>query len=66
MKLVAEERHNREIELSVPYLALLNYVSELPRLDENCLTQFALVASQSSAVNKSPTVIFVSSLHAIG
>lgn len=66
MKLVAEERHKREIELSVPYLALLNYVSELPRLDEDCLTQFALVASQSSAVNKSSTVIFVSSLHAIG
>ncbi|MFF0292213.1 hypothetical protein ACFYST_03485 [Kitasatospora sp. NPDC004614] len=66
MNLVVDDRNKKEIELSVPYLALLNHISGLPRLDGECLTQFALVATQSSASTEPPEVVFVSSMHAIG
>jgi hypothetical protein len=55
----------RELQLTVPYIALLTYVSGLPRLDEPEMTQFALVASQRQSSTASPTVFFVSGLHAL-
>jgi hypothetical protein len=66
MQLITQQRQKREIELSVPYLSLLNYVSCIPRLGtEDQYTQFALVMSQSSATEGPPAVVFLSSLHEI-
>lgn len=63
MQLITEQRNKREIELSIPYITLLNYVSSFPRLEENCSTQFALVMGKSSATPEPPSVVFVSSIH---
>lgn len=64
-QLIAQNQDETEIKLSVPYLALLNYVSRLPRLGVDRFTQFALVMSNSSATTDPPAVVFVSALHEI-
>jgi hypothetical protein len=65
MQLITQDRQKWEIELSVPYLSLLNYISALPRHGEDRFTQFGIVMSSSSATADPPVVVFVSSLHAI-
>ncbi|WP_051732391.1 hypothetical protein [Kitasatospora phosalacinea] len=65
MQLAAEGRRPEEIQLSVPYLALLTYVSAQLCPQERRATQFALVVQRSSAFQDPPSVAFVSALHAI-
>jgi hypothetical protein len=65
MQLAAEGRRPEEIQLTVPYLALLTYVSAQPCPEERLATQFALVVQRSSAFQDAPSVAFVSALHAI-
>ncbi|MFI9176083.1 hypothetical protein [Streptomyces lincolnensis] len=65
MQLLDDAPGEREIQITVPYLALLNYVAALPRLDSSCSTQFALVTTKSSATAEGSGVIFASSLHSM-
>ena len=53
----------RELQISVPYIALLTYVSGLRRLESPQATQFALVTSLGRRATAAPEVLFVSSLH---
>ena len=65
MQLIAAKAHRRQIELSIPYLALLTFVSSLPRMDSEVCTQFAIVMAKSSAQNQRASIIFTSSLHSL-
>ncbi|MDR6507729.1 hypothetical protein J2805_003436 [Arthrobacter oryzae] len=51
------------IELTVPYLTILNYVSELGRTPFASRRQFVIVST--SRRNPDPAVLFVSGLHSI-
>lgn len=51
------------VQTSVPYLALLNHVTELPRSTLSEATQFMLMAIYPAHTRKEPDVLFVSSLH---
>ena len=50
---------------SVGYLTLLNYISSLDRLTPPAFTQFMILHSFSSAVEREPTMVFSSSLHSL-
>jgi hypothetical protein len=59
--------HNQEspekIQVSIPYITILNFVSARKRKYYACQTQFLLMRSYNRATEKEPTVIFTSSLH---
>jgi hypothetical protein len=57
------EARDRALELSIPYLTLLNYVSCLPRSPSPNWTQFLLMWSAGDASDKDPEVLFISGLH---
>lgn len=52
------------VQLTVPYLALLTFVSGLARLDSECETQFAVARSRNGDEG-GPEVLFVSALHRV-
>jgi len=54
------------IQVSVPYLSLLNYVSRLPRTPASELTQFLLMQSEVETYKNPPTAVFMSNLHRVG
>lgn len=51
--------------LSLPYLLLLKYVSDLPRLDDPAATQFALMSSRGGGAAETAKVLFLSDLHPV-
>src|SRR5262249_31136977 len=51
------------LALTVPYLAVLNFVSEAPRIDCDCETQFLLMTSDRRRRGAKPEVLLVSALH---
>jgi hypothetical protein len=51
------------IVLSVPYLALLNFVSNVPRSFPATGTQFAVMMSDGAIHDQHPKVLFLSSFH---
>ncbi|MBE7172093.1 MAG: hypothetical protein INR73_16010 [Williamsia sp.] len=57
------------VMLSLPYLAILNYVSHLPREHQSCKTQFLVMRTErltrSGATENDPFVVFLSSLHSL-
>ena len=53
------------IELSIPYLTLLNYVSGLPRFAGARFTQFLIMRSGSSDQGQKPELFYLSKLHAL-
>lgn len=55
--------HLESLTLTVPYLAILNFVSRLPRIDHECETQFLLMASDRRRPGSKPEVLLVSALH---
>ncbi|SRR6266566_465517 len=54
-----------QVQLSVPYIAILNFVSNLSRPYQACQTQFLLMQSYDRASTNEPSVIFLSALHAL-
>ena len=50
-------------QLSVPYLALITYVSSLPRLSETRTTQFLVMMSDEPAGLLEPEPLFTSAFH---
>lgn len=57
------EQSREQLLLSVPYLVLLNFVSELPRPEPRQGTQFAIMVSRGAAHDEEPQLLFLSSLH---
>ncbi len=51
------------IQLSVPYLALLTYVSSVPRTYQARATQFLLMISDEISVGVDPEPVFTSAIH---
>lgn len=53
------------LEVSVPYLAILNYISEIPRFGPARFTQFLLMRSQVLPKTREHEVLFLSHLHSL-
>ncbi len=53
------------LQLTLPYVVLLNYVSGFPRWDGAIETQFLLMTSYGRQSPDKPTPVFVSALHQI-
>jgi hypothetical protein len=57
-------RANRDLQFSVPYITLLNYVSgQHPHQPDAERTQFLLAASAGYDENEEPTMLFLSEFH---
>ncbi len=59
----AVKADERTVQLSVPYLALLVYVTALPRASLSERTQFVLMSSFGTTSDQQPTPMFTSTLH---
>jgi hypothetical protein len=53
------------VQLSLPYIVILNFVSSLPRSYPACQTQFLLMRSFDRASFSQPSTIFLSSMHSL-
>jgi hypothetical protein len=51
------------VQLSVPYLSILTYISSFPRSYAACSTQFLLMMSDESRIGLVPEPIFTSAIH---
>lgn len=51
------------LQISLPYLLLLNHVADLPRLEEVAATQFALMSTRGECADEEPRFLFLSNLH---
>jgi hypothetical protein len=51
------------VEASVPYLTLLNYISNLPRAIPAQFTQFAILTSPTTGLAREPRVLLTSNAH---
>lgn len=58
----AQETTDVTIQVSLPYLALLNYVSRLPRSAASESTQFIVMQTDADAPDE-PRAVFMSRLH---
>jgi hypothetical protein len=65
--LMAEARPDaiQAIQLSVPYLAILTFVSSLPRRYPACATQFLLMMTDETSIGVVPEPIFTSAVHSL-
>src|SRR5215211_6592353 len=54
------------IKLTVPYIAILNFVSCLPRSYDACDTQFLIMSSDGYDKASKPTTVFLSAMHPLG
>lgn len=50
---------------SIPYLALLNYISSLKRFSSPAFTQFTILHALSSGEDREPKLVFASDLHSL-
>jgi hypothetical protein len=63
---VKRYRHNLPgLRISIPYLAILNFVSNLEHSSDATELQFLIMASKGRAALSEPEIVFVSSLHAL-
>lgn len=56
---------DRALELAIPYLALLNYISCIPRSISPGFTQFLIMYSAGSLTEKDPEILYISKFHAL-
>jgi hypothetical protein len=56
---------DKTLEVSIPYLTLLNYVSSLPRTTSPVFTQFLLMCSQGNLPDKDPELCYFSARHSL-
>ena len=54
-----------EVQVSVPYLVLLNHVSTLPRLEQGDATQFLIMMSHGVEAEEEPEVMYLSAIHGL-
>jgi len=62
---IASQATPKALQVCVPYLLLLNYVSTLPRPPGGRATQFVLMDTQGCVSTQAPTRRLLSSLHAL-
>jgi len=60
-KIIEETKEREYIQVSVPYLTILNYISNLPASNLVAARQFALM--QTSISDEKPRLLFLSNLH---
>lgn len=65
LKGLAEHFSPVSLQTSIPYLTLLNFTSNLPRLQEAVGTQFLIVESSGIELEEEPSMLFLSGLHAL-
>jgi hypothetical protein len=51
------------LELSMPYLSLLNHISWIPRSTSPAFTKFLLMCSRGNVRGDEPEVVYVSRFH---
>jgi hypothetical protein len=59
------ENTPREVQVSVPYLVLLNHVSSVPRGQEAKATQFLIMMSHGAEQEREPSVMYLSAVHGL-
>jgi hypothetical protein len=52
-----------DLILTLPYLAVLNYVSRLPRANASLSTQFMVLKSDGFSDDREPQLVFLSAMH---
>jgi hypothetical protein len=62
---LAQDRTMRDFSLTIPYLAILNYVSSGPHQSAASHTQFMILRSDGFFSRKDPEFLFCSSTHAL-
>lgn len=59
----AQETTDVTVQVSLPYLALLNYVSRLARTEASVSTQFMLMQTEADSPDEPPAAVFLSRIH---
>jgi hypothetical protein len=54
-----------EVQVSVPYLVLLNHVSRLARVEQAQATQFLIMLSHGVEAKQEPRIMYLSALHGL-
>lgn len=60
---LAQDKSRKDFSLTLPYLAILNYVSSLPRSNREVNTQFMILLSHGFFTDKDPQFVFMSNVH---
>ncbi len=60
---LAQDKSRKDFCLTLPYLAILNYVSSLPRNDRSVRTQFMILMSHGFLSEQDPQFVFMSNVH---
>ncbi len=60
---LAQDKSRKDFCLTLPYLAILNYVSSLPREDRSVRTQFMILMSHGFISELDPQFVFMSNVH---
>jgi hypothetical protein len=60
---MAQDKSRKDFSLTLPYLAILNYVSSLPRDDRSVGTQFMILMSHGFFPERDPQFVFMSNVH---
>jgi hypothetical protein len=60
---IAQDSSLKDYSLTLPYLAILNYISSIPRSDSPCQTQFMILKSDGFFSDKDPEFLFMSNIH---
>lgn len=55
----------KAVQLTIPYLATLNYISSLPHTESATHTQFMILRSDGFFSQKDPQVVFLSYVHSL-
>lgn len=63
MLVLAQDTTLKDYSMTLPYLAILNYVSSLPRPRGNMETQFMILKSEGFFSQDDPKFLFLSNLH---
>jgi hypothetical protein len=60
---LAQDSSVKDFSLTLPYLAILNYISSLPRSAPNAETQFMILKSEGFFSEQDPKFLFLSNSH---
>lgn len=62
---MAQDTSIKDFSLTLPYLAILNYISSLPRSTSCAETQFMILKSEGFFSDQNPKFLFLSNLHRV-
>ncbi len=61
--ILSQDRTLRDYSLTLPYLAILNYISSIPRSGPSVQTQFMILKSEGFYSERDPQFLFLSKEH---